>query len=782
MIEDTLYYAGIGSRKTPQDILDYMRRIAQRLALRGFVLRSGAAAGADTAFEEGCVAEKGRAEIWLPWAGFNDHAPTEFTTTPAHEAIAATLHPAWERLSRGPRLLHTRNVGQILGVDANTPVSFVLCWTPDGCESDTTRSRLTGGTGTAIGLASRLGIPVFNLANPNAKDRLIRHVLATSRSFHLDGTTPHLDNKTVFVFGSNLAGRHGKGAALVAKTSFGAIAGKAVGLMGNSYGIPTKAQDLSVLSLTKIAAEVDAFVQYAKSKPEEKFFVTRIGCGLAGYSDATIAPLFVKAPSNCSFAQEWQPWLGVTTPKDAGTLALAQGINIFTGTLGLGGALTNMTVRSVEKGSIKHPYPVIIGNVTYPDAEAAYHALKALGHDAYNDGLMVDIIALKLQQHPKLLALVDQYGGEAWLQTCSHQTNAVSPRMQSWEGVGLQSRFIRNLIGGYKKAKTGRALKTRVVHVKEAPFDVYIGRATPDFSESKWHNPYHIGEAGDRDTVVQKYATYLSQNPELKAEVAELKGKTLGCWCKGRKTLSQLCHGDVLATLAEGAEWVPPTLPQSNLFFFKGFTMKVVGMLGLKAHGKDTAAEVLCQKGWERAAFADPLYAEVSQAFKVPVASLQHRETKELPTDQLALMYCWDSTFKNLMLALFSDQDVETVLTAPRSPRFILQHWGTEYRRDTCGDSYWRDQLKKQLLNRPDTNWVITDVRYPDEAEMLQNLGAECVLMRVVRPALLAHQDEGSLHKSEVVMRNYPVDVVVSNPEGQVQMFQRSVLNALNIN
>lgn len=172
-----LYYAGIGSRKTPPAVLDYMRRVAARLAALGWVLRSGAADGADTAFEQGCIAAGGQSEIWLPWRGFNNHADTGFYPTSAHVAIAETVHPFWERLSRGPRALHSRNVGQVLGADVVTPVSFVLCWTPDGCETESSRTRDTGGTGTAIVLAHRRGLPVFNLAQPDARDRLARYVL-----------------------------------------------------------------------------------------------------------------------------------------------------------------------------------------------------------------------------------------------------------------------------------------------------------------------------------------------------------------------------------------------------------------------------------------------------------------------------------------------------------------------------------------------------------------------------------------------------------------------------
>lgn len=174
--EQHVLYAGIGSRQTPDSVLDYMSRMAGRLAELGFVLRSGGANGADMAFEDGCDASNGKKEVWLPWRGFNGHADTVFQPKAHHFEKAATLHPAWERLGPGPRKLHARNVGQILGMELNRPVSFVVCWTPDGCETEAERGLETGGTGTAISLAARCGIPVFNLRRACAKQRLGVHV------------------------------------------------------------------------------------------------------------------------------------------------------------------------------------------------------------------------------------------------------------------------------------------------------------------------------------------------------------------------------------------------------------------------------------------------------------------------------------------------------------------------------------------------------------------------------------------------------------------------------
>lgn len=110
----------------------------------------------------------------------------------------------------------------------------------------------------------------------------------------------------IFVFGSNLAGRHGKGAALFARQNHGAIYGRGEGLQGQSYGIPTKDRQIKTLPLTEIDRYVDRFINFAIAHPELTFNVTRIGCGLAGYTDALIAPLFKHAPINCNLPEGWR--------------------------------------------------------------------------------------------------------------------------------------------------------------------------------------------------------------------------------------------------------------------------------------------------------------------------------------------------------------------------------------------------------------------------------------------------------------------------------------------
>lgn len=124
------------------------------------------------------------------------------------------------------------------------------------------------------------------------------------RMFHKD--REYAPDGWIFVFGSNLAGRHGLGAAALAAQKYGAQMGQGMGRMGRSYAIPTKNQRLDVLTLPEIERHIEEFLTYARNHSSDRFWVTRVGCGLAGYSNDQIAPLFATAPKNCSFAVEWR--------------------------------------------------------------------------------------------------------------------------------------------------------------------------------------------------------------------------------------------------------------------------------------------------------------------------------------------------------------------------------------------------------------------------------------------------------------------------------------------
>ena len=175
-------YAGIGSRETPPDVLSDMRAIARQLATKGWTLRSGAADGADRAFEEGALDAaqtpyRGapRPEVYLPWPSFNEDnramiGTRYYITEPQPEAfaIARQHHPAWHRCTGAAKSLHARNVHQILGPDVTRPIlsRFVICWTKGGEGG--------GGTGQALRIAKHYGVPCFDLARQADYDRIVK--------------------------------------------------------------------------------------------------------------------------------------------------------------------------------------------------------------------------------------------------------------------------------------------------------------------------------------------------------------------------------------------------------------------------------------------------------------------------------------------------------------------------------------------------------------------------------------------------------------------------------
>ena len=152
-----LTYAGIGARAMPPSILTAMTVMAGWLARQGWHLNSGGAAGADSAFADGAPAA--RRTLYLPWSGYNGRAGPDCRVLSPSDlascmAIAARLHPAWDRCSPAVRKLHARNAA-ILGAGLDQPVDAVVAWTPGGM--------IAGGTGMGIRIAIEAGIPVLNL-------------------------------------------------------------------------------------------------------------------------------------------------------------------------------------------------------------------------------------------------------------------------------------------------------------------------------------------------------------------------------------------------------------------------------------------------------------------------------------------------------------------------------------------------------------------------------------------------------------------------------------------
>ena len=170
-----MFYTGIGSRITPPEILTRMRVLAAALTELDYTLRSGAAPGADAAFEAGCDAYDGSKEIYLPWKNFQKHPSPHYEISEEALEIGADIYgERFKYLKRPVKMLMSRNCYQVNGLTLDSPSKFVLCWTPDGCSMRTERTAKTGGTGQAIAYASSLGIPVYNLQREGKDQEFIQ--------------------------------------------------------------------------------------------------------------------------------------------------------------------------------------------------------------------------------------------------------------------------------------------------------------------------------------------------------------------------------------------------------------------------------------------------------------------------------------------------------------------------------------------------------------------------------------------------------------------------------
>jgi hypothetical protein len=161
------YFAGIGSRETPNGVKPMIEEVCSMLYKNNFVLRSGGAPGADLMFESSFEGEK---EIYLPWKGFNQNVSNLFLDRFEQKIVlearelAKKHHPNWTGLSGSAKDLMTRNSFQVLGQDLSTPVDFIVCWTQGGL--------IKGGTGQAMRIAKNLGIPIFNLYDKDCLHKL----------------------------------------------------------------------------------------------------------------------------------------------------------------------------------------------------------------------------------------------------------------------------------------------------------------------------------------------------------------------------------------------------------------------------------------------------------------------------------------------------------------------------------------------------------------------------------------------------------------------------------
>ena len=220
----------------------------------------------------------------------------------------------------------------------------------------------------------------------------------------------------------------------------------------------------------------------------------------------------------------------------------------------------------------------------------------------------------------------------------------------------------------------------------------------------------------------------------------------------------------------------------------------IIGLTGAAGSGKDSVADILvAERGFHRIAFADALYDEVSTAFNVSVEFLKNRETKEKRSPRLSLGHCMDGDFARVVRETRHGGNRPIGHSSiPYSPRQILQWWGTDYRR-AQRESYWIDKVRDRMLSTgvsihasceansegatplpnalypperggfnhenfgEQVDWVLTDVRFQNEADLVQELGGQLGL--VLRPGVKPVAN----HVSEEFWQTCSPDMVIEN-------------------
>ncbi len=196
--------------------------------------------------------------------------------------------------------------------------------------------------------------------------------------------------------------------------------------------------------------------------------------------------------------------------------------------------------------------------------------------------------------------------------------------------------------------------------------------------------------------------------------------------------------------------------------------VRILGLTGEHCAGKDTCALALVRHGYRQIAFADALRHEVMAAFHVDALELTNRHTKEVPSPALCIVRCLDQAFVELSISKGWD------LKVPRSARWILQRWGTEYRREADPD-YWTNKVRARILSMVGYGWrnfVITDVIFHNEEDVLRRMGGK--LVRVHRPELQsALAAETVAHASRLVPL-LPVDGDIVNDGSLAALAQKT--------
>ena len=169
----TIYkpYAVTGNRDMPEHLIAKMVELVKKLEGLGYTLRTGGLEGVEEAVENAATIET-KKEVILPFRDFNQKKSKFTYVSDRAHAVAKMFFPSYDTIKKGAQLFLAKNARLVMGNNMTSPALFLLCWTEDGVEAARDRTMRTGFTGHPIAIASTIGIPVFNLGNPSAEQRL----------------------------------------------------------------------------------------------------------------------------------------------------------------------------------------------------------------------------------------------------------------------------------------------------------------------------------------------------------------------------------------------------------------------------------------------------------------------------------------------------------------------------------------------------------------------------------------------------------------------------------
>lgn len=486
------YYTGIGSRKAPEWALEVARKIGIELGMRGYILRSGAAEGMDTAFETGCNAVKGQKDIYLPWQKFNNHPSQYYTQDDLAKATAMKLHPNWEGLSQGARKLHSRNVYQIVGHEWEHPSRFVICYSNQG----------KGGTMQAVRLANQMGIKVIDYCDMGYDGSLWE--------LHSKGSIAEVVQS---ILNQVLIYRH----KLKPKVKEPFRPKRFIHGFEGPYDYLSNFYRCEYQLNGKSYFHVEGGFQSEKTDPPSE----RIRVAMGPKEAKRLGRMVTLRPDWEEIKEEIM-YKHVRAKFEQNENLRQQLVN------------TRNAILCEDNNWHDNEW----GDCT---CEKCY---TIEGQNKLGEILMMVREDLKGKAFYCKLFNNYRYDGKCNDMACEFCDDYYDEKRKQWwyhpesESIVYDVFTEKDIALGLENIDD--KISTRVVHVKSEEYDVYIGRGS-DFG-----NPFRIGIDGDRKEVLAKFSEYLNNNTELQKKAMKLRGLRLGCHCSPND-----CHGDIIAEFIE---------------------------------------------------------------------------------------------------------------------------------------------------------------------------------------------------------------------------------------